>query len=79
MVVSEAEEGICGYENSLPTVLSVCCSPEWWMDTRANINVCADTSLFSSYQASGAGALLMVNGPHACVLSVGTVNLKFTS
>ena len=49
MVVSEAEGGICGYENSLPTVLSVCCSPEWWMDTRANINVCADASLFSSY------------------------------
>ena len=49
------------------------------MDTRANINVCADACLFSSYQAGGTGALLMGNGSHACVLCVGTVILKFTS
>ena len=49
MVVSEAEGGTSMYGNSLPTVLSVCHSPEWWMDTGANINVCADASLFSSY------------------------------
>ena len=49
MVVSEAKGGTSRYGNSLPTVLSVCHSPEWWMDTRANINVCADASLFSSY------------------------------
>jgi hypothetical protein len=48
------------------------------MDTGANINVCADASLFSSYQADRTGALLMGNWSHACVLGVGTVILKFT-
>ena len=55
-----------------------CCSPEWWVDTGANIHVCADASLFSSYQVGGTSSLLMGNGSHACVLGVGTVNLKFT-
>ena len=67
------------YGNSLATVLSVCHSPEWWMDIGANINVCADASLFSSYQAGETGALLVGNGSHARVLGVGTVILKFTS
>jgi hypothetical protein len=39
------------YGNILPTILSVCHSPDWWIDTGANIHVCADISLFSSYQA----------------------------
>jgi hypothetical protein len=39
--------------------------------------VCADISLFSSYQCKGAGALLMENGSHVRVLGVGTVILKF--
>jgi hypothetical protein len=79
MVVSETEGGASGYGNSIPIVLSVCHSLEWWMDTGANINVCADASLFSSYQAGRTGALLMRNGSHACVLCVSTVILKFTS
>ena len=78
MVISEAEEGTSGYGNSLPTVLSVCHSSEWWMDTGANIHVCADASLFSSYQVSGTRALLMGNGSHVSVLDVGMVILKFT-
>ena len=49
------------------------------MDTGANIHVCADASLFSSYQVGGSGALLMGNGSLARVLGVGTVILKFTS
>ena len=52
MVISEPG-GTSGYGNSLPTVLSVFCSPEWWVDTGTNIHVCADTSLFSSYQVGG--------------------------
>jgi hypothetical protein len=48
-------------------------------DTGANIHVCADISLFSSYQCIGTGALLMGNICHACVLVVGIVILKFTS
>ena len=58
IVVSETGEGTSGYVNLLPTVLSVCQSPEWWAHTSANINVCADISLFSSYQCKG-------NGSHA--------------
>jgi hypothetical protein len=79
MVVSDTAEGTSGYVNLLPTILSVFQSPEWWAYTSANIHVCADISLFSSYQCKGAGTLLMGNGSHACVLSVGTVILKFTS
>jgi len=45
----EADQGISGYGNLLPTILSVCDSPHWWVDTGANIHVCADISLFSSY------------------------------
>jgi hypothetical protein len=71
--------GTSRYGNILPTILSVCHSPEWWIDTGANIHVCTDISLFSSYQAGGAGSLLMGNGSHARVLGVGTVNLKLTS
>jgi len=79
MVISEAEGGTSGYGNYLPTVLSVFHSPEWWMDTRATVHVCADISLFSSYQVGDTGALLMGTGSHVRVLGVGTVILKFTS
>jgi hypothetical protein len=79
MVVSEAKGGTSGYSNYLSTVLSVYHSSEWWMDTRDNIHVCADTSLFPSHQVSGTGALLIGNRSYARVLGVGTVILKFTS
>ena len=79
MVISETRGGTSGYGNSLPFVLSVCLSPEWWMDSGANIHVCADVSLFTSYQAGGTGALLMGNSSYARVLGVDTVVLKFTS
>jgi hypothetical protein len=79
MIISETAARTSGYGNYLPTVLSACSSPEWWIDTKANIHVCVDVSLFSSYQVSGTTSLLMVNGSHARVLGVGTVNLKLTS
>jgi hypothetical protein len=78
MFVSETE-GTSGYGNLLPTVLSVCQSLEWWVDTSANIHVSADISFFSSYQCKWVGALLMGNRSHARVLGVGTIILKFTS
>jgi hypothetical protein len=78
MIIGEITE-TSRYGNILPTVLSVCHSPEWWIDTGANIHVCVDISLFSSYQARGVGSLLMGNGSHARVLGVGMVNLKLTS
>ena len=40
VVISETRGGTSGYGNSLPFVLSVCLSPEWWMDSGANIHVC---------------------------------------
>ena len=49
VVISETGGGTSGYGNSLPFVLSVCLSPKWWMDSDANIHVCADVSLFTSY------------------------------
>ena len=68
MVVSEAEGGTSGYGNSLPTILSVCHSPEWWMDT-GPIFMCV--LILICFQA-----LLMGNGSHVRVLGVGTVILK---
>ena len=62
-----------------PTILSVCHSPEWLIDTGANVHVCADASMFSSYQVTGTSPVLMGNGSHAFVRGVGTVDLKFTS
>ena len=67
-----------GYGN-LSTVLSVFQSISWWFDTGANVHVCADIFLFSSYQAIQGSSVLMENGSHAFVRGVGTIDLKFTS
>jgi hypothetical protein len=53
--------------------------PEWRADTGANIHVCVDIFLFSSYQCKVTRALLMGKGSHARVFGVGTIILKFTS
>ena len=78
-MISETGGGTSRYGNSLPFIFSVCLSPEWWIDSGANIHVSANVSLFISYQAGRSGALLMGNGSHARVLGAGTVVLKFTS
>jgi hypothetical protein len=62
-----------------PTVLSVCNSPNWWIDTGSNTHVCSDVSTFSSYQVARTSSVLMGNGSRASVHGVGTVDLKFTS
>ena len=49
------------------------------MDTGANIHVCADISLFFSYQVGWISSLLMGNGARAAVRGVCTVDLKLTS
>jgi hypothetical protein len=46
MVTTDTEGGTSGYGNHLPNVLLVCSSPEWWMDSGANIHVRADVFLF---------------------------------
>jgi hypothetical protein len=48
--IIEVVGGTSEYGNLLPTFLSVCHSTDWWVDIGANIHVCADISLFSSYQ-----------------------------
>jgi hypothetical protein len=75
----KAEGGTSGCGNLLHTVLSVFNSPDWWIDTGANIHVCADKSLFFSYPVGRAASLLMGNRAHASVRGVGTVDLKLTS
>ena len=59
-------------------ILSICNFPEWWIDMGANVHICADFSMFSSYQATRTPSVLMGNGSHASVRGVGTVDLKFT-
>jgi hypothetical protein len=77
-VIGNIEEGTTRYGNKLPTVLSMFHPTEWWVDTSANVHVCADISMFNSYQARGS-SVMMGNGLHATVRGVGTVDLKFTS
>jgi hypothetical protein len=78
VVVGDTKMKDVGY-GIFPTIILVCHSPEWWIDTSANIHVCADISMFSSYQVARASSMLMGNNSHASVEGVGTVNLKFTS
>jgi hypothetical protein len=67
-----------GYGN-LPIVFLVFQSTSWWLDTGANVHVCADISMYSSYQVTRRSSVLMGNGSHTSVHGVGTVDLKFTS
>jgi hypothetical protein len=67
-----------GYGNSF-TILSIFQSPCWWIDTSANVHVCADISMFTSYQAAWDSSVQIGNGSHASVHGVGMVDLKFTS
>ena len=64
----EADGETSGYDNLLYIVLLVFHSPDWWVDIGANIHVCADISLFSSYQVGRTSSLLMGNGACAAVV-----------
>jgi hypothetical protein len=50
----------------------------WWLDSGANIHVCSDASLFSSYEVTQDSSVMMGNGSHASVHGVGMVDLKLT-
>jgi hypothetical protein len=78
MVVSSSGGRTSGYDN-LPYVLSVFQSITWWLDSVANVHVCFDASLFSSYQVAQDSFVLMGNGSHDSVHGVGSVDLKLTS
>jgi hypothetical protein len=43
-----ASNAEAGYGN-LPTILSVFQSPNWWIDMGANVYVCFDINIFTSY------------------------------
>jgi hypothetical protein len=73
VVVSEA--GGSGYE----TEILACQSTDWWLDTRANIHICSDLNLFSTYQVANGCSVLMGNGSKAAIQGVGSVDLKLTS
>jgi hypothetical protein len=75
----EADRGTSGYVNLLHSVLSIFHSPNWWVDTGAIVHVCADISLFSSYQVGQTSSLLMGNATRAAVCGISTVDLKLTS
>ena len=78
VVIGDTDMKKSGY-GIFPTILSVFQSPYWLIDTGANVHVCADASMFSSYQVTGTSPVLMGNGSHAIVRGVGMVDLKFTS
>jgi hypothetical protein len=73
MVVSSPGGGTSGYDN-LPYVLSVFQSITWWLNSGANVHVCSDASLFSSYHAARDSSMMIGNGSHVSVRGVGTVD-----
>jgi hypothetical protein len=74
--VTVGEAGGSGY---VPEIFLACQSTDWWLDTGANVHVCSDLNLFSSYQATDSSSVLMGNGLRAAIHGVGRVNLKLTS
>jgi hypothetical protein len=76
MVIGNIEKGTAGYGKFLPTILSVFYPTEWWVDTGANVHVCADIYMYTSYQDRGS-SMMIGNGLHATILRVGMVDLKF--
>jgi hypothetical protein len=74
--VAIADAGNYGY---VPQILLACQSTDWWLDTGANVHVCSDLNLFSSYEAIDCSAILMGNGSRAAVHRIGRVDLKLTS
>jgi hypothetical protein len=77
MGVSSYEVETSGYGN-LPYVLSVFKSITWWLDSGANVHVCSNASLFSSYQVTWDSSVMTGNGSHASIHGVVMVNLKLT-
>jgi hypothetical protein len=74
--VTVGEAGGFGY---VPEILLACQSTNWWLDIGANVHVCSDINLFSSYQATDSSSVLMGNGSRIAAHGVGRVDLKLTS
>ncbi|KAL0282316.1 UNVERIFIED_CONTAM: hypothetical protein Sradi_7265000 [Sesamum radiatum] len=73
---SGATKGYVSVQLELLTIYEPC---DWLFDTRANVHVCADKSLFVSYQAITGKTVSMGNSNTAEVLAIGSIDLKFTS
>ncbi|KAL2252641.1 UNVERIFIED_CONTAM: Retrovirus-related Pol polyprotein from transposon TNT 1-94 [Sesamum indicum] len=68
-----------GYVSVQPELLTIYEPYDWLIDTGANVHVCADKSLFVSYQAISGRTVSMGNSSTAEVLGIGSVDLKFPS
>ncbi|KAL0298331.1 UNVERIFIED_CONTAM: Retrovirus-related Pol polyprotein from transposon TNT 1-94 [Sesamum radiatum] len=68
-----------GYVSVQPELLTIYEPRDWLIDTGANVHVCADKSLFVSYQAITGKTVSMGNSSTAEVLGIGSVDLKFPS
>ncbi|KAL0421219.1 UNVERIFIED_CONTAM: hypothetical protein Slati_3144800 [Sesamum latifolium] len=68
-----------GYVSVQPELLNIYEPCDWLIDTGANVHVCADKSLFVSYQAITGRTVSMGNSSTAEVLGIGSVDLKFPS
>ncbi|KAL0399317.1 UNVERIFIED_CONTAM: hypothetical protein Sradi_2275000 [Sesamum radiatum] len=73
---SGATEGYVSIQPELLTIYEPC---DWLIDTGANVHVCADKSLFVSYQAITGRTVSMGNSSTAAVHGIGSVDLKFPS
>jgi hypothetical protein len=76
-MMTNTGDGTSGHSN-LSSVLSVVQSTTWWLDFGANIHVCSDVSLVSSYQVARDSSMMIENESHAYVHGVGTIDLKLT-
>ncbi|KAL0456576.1 UNVERIFIED_CONTAM: hypothetical protein Slati_0996800 [Sesamum latifolium] len=61
---SEATEGYVSVQPEFLTIYEPC---DWLIDTGANVHVCADKSLFLSYQATTGRTVSMENSSTAAV------------
>jgi hypothetical protein len=77
-MVTNVGDGTSGYGN-LPLVLLVFQSTTWWLDSGANVYVCSNAFLFSSYQVVRDSFMMIGNESHAYIYGVDTVDLKLTS
>ncbi|KAL0347687.1 UNVERIFIED_CONTAM: Retrovirus-related Pol polyprotein from transposon TNT 1-94 [Sesamum calycinum] len=68
-----------GYVSIQPELLTIYKPYDWLIDTGVNVHVCADKSLFVSYQAITGKTVSMGNSSTVEVLGIGSVDLKFPS
>ncbi|KAK4400652.1 hypothetical protein Sango_1171300 [Sesamum angolense] len=68
-----------GHVSVQPELLTIYELYDWLIDTRANVHVCANKSLFVSYQAITGKPVSMGNSSTAEVLGIGNVDLKVPS